>query len=102
WRRGSPSYLGREPNGIDLAQAALLVALPQSPVKQRPDRHAIRALKGRDKVLRGMVDEGIFPPADAAIAMKEGVPFARQAMPLTAPHLADHLVAANTSSRIVT
>jgi penicillin-binding protein 1C len=101
-RAASLSYFGREPGGIDLAQAALLVALPQSPVKQRPDRHAIRALKGRDKILRRMIDEGIVTGSDARLAMKEGVPFARQAMPLTAPHLADHLVATNTSSRIVT
>ena len=101
-RAASLSYFGREPNGIDLAQAALLVALPQSPVKQRPDRHAIRALKGRDKVLRRMVDEGVVTAADAAIAMKEGVPFARQAMPLNAPHLSDHLVATNAAPRIVT
>src|SRR6202012_3886549 len=98
WRRGSPSYLGREPNGIDLAQAALLVALPQSPVKQRPDRHAARALKGRDKVLRRMVDEHVVTAADASLAMQEGVPFARQPMPLSAPHLSDRLVARNASS----
>jgi len=101
-RAASLSYFGKEPSQIDLAQAALLVALPQSPVKQRPDRHAVRALKGRDKVLRRMVDEHVVTAADAGLAMQEGVPFARQPMPLVAPHLADRLVARNASYRIVT
>lgn len=101
-RAASLSYFGKPPDRIDLAQAALLVALPQSPVKQRPDRHAIAALKGRDKVLARMVSEGVVTPSDAAIARKEGVPFARQAMPLVAPHLSERLVRHSNATRIVT
>jgi penicillin-binding protein 1C len=101
-RAASLSYFGKEPRDLDLAQAALLVALPQSPVKQRPDRHAIAAAKGRDKVLRRMVDEGVIAKSDAAVAMQEGVPFSRQPMPLMAPHLADRLVRQNAGPRIVT
>ncbi len=101
-RAASLSYFGKPANQIDLSQAALLVALPQSPVKQRPDRHAIAALKGRDKVLARMVSEGIVTASDAAIARREGVPFARQAMPLVAPHLSERLARATNSTRIVT
>lgn len=101
-RAASLSYFGKPPDRIDLAQAALLVALPQSPVKQRPDRHAIAALKGRDKVLARMVSEGVVTPSDAAIARKEGVPFARQAMPLVAPHLSERLARHSNATRIVT
>lgn len=101
-RAASLSYFGKPPDQIDLAEAALLVALPQSPVKQRPDRHAIAALKGRNKVLERMVEEGVVTASDASVARREGVPFARQAMPLMAPHLADYLVRRNTSTRIVT
>ncbi len=101
-RAASLSYFGKPPSQIDLAQAALLVALPQSPVKQRPDRHAMAALKGRDKVLTRMVTEGVVTASDANVARKEGVPFARQIMPLQAPHLAEHLVRADKSTRIVT
>jgi len=101
-RAASLSYFGKEPSGIDLAQAALLVALPQSPVKQRPDRHAIQAAKGRDKVLTRMVEEGVVTLSDTRVAMKEGVPFARQKMPLAAPHLSDRLVRRNPGARIVT
>ncbi|MCP5411285.1 MAG: penicillin-binding protein 1C [Alphaproteobacteria bacterium] len=93
-RAASLSYFGKEPASLDLAQSALLVALPQSPTRQRPDRHAQAALAGRDHVLARMVEEGVVTPGDAAAARREGVPFARQPMPLNAPHLAQHLVLA--------
>ena len=102
-RAASLSYFGKQPAQIDLSEAALLVALPQSPVKQRPDRHAIRAAKGRDKVLARMVSEGVITQGDADVARREGVPFARQAMPLSAPHLAMRLkLRAGPAARIVT
>jgi len=101
-RAASLSYFGKDPSQIDLSEAALLVALPQSPVKQRPDRHAIRAAKGRDKVLARMVGEGIVTQGDADVARREGVPFARQAMPLSAPHLAMRLKLRSRDTRIVT
>jgi penicillin-binding protein 1C len=102
-RAAALSYFGKPPAQIDLSEAALLVALPQSPVKQRPDRHAIRAAKGRDKVLARMVSEGVISASDAAVAQREGVPFARQAMPLSAPHLAMRLkLRAGGQTRIVT
>ncbi len=101
-RAASLSYFGKQPSQLDLSEAALLVALPQSPVKQRPDRHAIRAAKGRDKVLARMVSEGVVTQGDADIARREGVPFARQAMPLMAPHLAMRLKQRTHDTRIVT
>ena len=101
-RAASLSYFGKDPSQLDLSEAALLVALPQSPVKQRPDRHALRAAKGRDKVLARMVSEGIVTKGDADVARREGVPFARQTMPLSAPHLATRLHGRSRDSLIVT
>jgi penicillin-binding protein 1C len=101
-RAASLSYFGKPPSRLDLAEAALLVALPQSPVRQRPDRHAIRALAARNKVLARMVAEGVVTAGDARIAMREGVPFARQPMPLSAPHLAERLARTDKSPRIIT
>jgi penicillin-binding protein 1C len=101
-RAASLSYFGKEPVSLDLAQSALLVALPQSPVRARPDRHAQAALVARNHVLDRMVAEGVISAGDAAAAKKEGVPFARQPMPLNAPHLAQRLVLANKQSRIAT
>jgi penicillin-binding protein 1C len=105
-RAASLAYFGREPRALDLSESALLVALPQSPSRLRPDRHARAAAGGRDKVLARMVAEGVVTAGDAAVARAEGVPFARQAMPLAAPHLAQRLVLAEArrpaAGRIVT
>jgi penicillin-binding protein 1C len=90
-RAASLGYFGKPPSALDLSEAALLVALPQSPAKDRPDRHGIAAIKGRDKVLARVVDENIVTASDAAVARKEGVASMRLAMPLIAPHLAQHL-----------
>ncbi len=101
-RSASLAYFGREPATLDLSQSALLVALPQSPARLRPDRHAITAKKGRDKVLNRMVTESVVSQGDVRVAMREGVAYQRQAMPLKAPHFAQELVlAAKGRTRLV-
>jgi penicillin-binding protein 1C len=101
-RAASLSYFGKEPASLNLAESALLVALPQSPVRQRPDRHAEAARLGRNHVLDRMVAAGVVTAGDAVEAKKEGVPFARQPMPLIAPHLAQSLVLKHNQARIPT
>jgi penicillin-binding protein 1C len=101
-RAASLAYFGKEPEALDLSESALLVALPQSPAKLRPDRHGLAAIKGRDKVLARMVMEGMVTASDAAVARAEGVPSLRLAMPLKAPHLAYRLARASNAPRIVT
>ncbi len=102
-RAASLAYFGKPPTALDLSEAALLVALPQSPARDRPDRHGIAAAKGRDKVLARMVDEGVVTPGDASVARREGVASMRLQMPLGAPHLAQRLARAHShETRIVT
>ncbi len=101
-RAASLAYFGKAPTHLSLAQSALLVALPQSPTRQRPDRHARAARGGRNHVLDRMVEDGVISPKDAARARARGVPFARRTMPLMAPHLAQHLVLKHKGPRIVT
>jgi len=50
-RAASLAYFGKEPKRLSLAEAALLVAIPQSPEQRRPDRSAQVALRARDRVL---------------------------------------------------
>ena len=50
-RAASLAYFGKEPRHLTLAEAALLVALPQSPELRRPDRSAETARAARDRVL---------------------------------------------------
>jgi penicillin-binding protein 1C len=90
-RAASLAYFGKAPDALDLSESALLVSLPQSPARKRPDRHGIAAKAGRDKVLARMVADGIVTAADAELAREEGVPSLRLAMPLAAPHLAERL-----------
>src|SRR5579885_253915 len=90
-RAASLPYCRKEPSKLTLSQAAILVALPQSPERQRPDRHAIAAKAGRDKVLNRVAADGAITLGDARVAMRDGVASARQPMPVEAPHLADHL-----------
>jgi penicillin-binding protein 1C len=102
-RAASLAYFGKEPATLDLSEAALLVALPQSPARHRPDRHAIAAKAGRNKVLARMVADGVVSDGDARVAEREGVASLRLAMPLAAPHLAGRLVlAAPHATRIAT
>jgi penicillin-binding protein 1C len=101
-RAASLAYFGKEPAALDLSEAATLVALPQSPESLRPDRHAIRATAGRNKVLARMITEGVIAPGDVVAAKREGVPSIRRAMPLDAPRLAGRLKRGTKDKRIVT
>jgi len=87
-RAASLAYFGKEPARLSAAECALLVAIPRSPERLRPDRHPEAARAGRDRVLSRMADAGVITPAALAEARAEDVPRVRLAMPFRAPHLA--------------
>jgi len=93
-RAASLAWFGKEPRRLTPAEAALLVALPQSPEARRPDRHHARAVAARDRVLERMVLRGVLAPGTAAAARTEPVPDRRRPFPALAPHLGDRLRAA--------
>ena len=64
-RAASLAYFGKEPRRLSLAEAALLVALPQSPERAGPTGIRAAALAARDKVLARMVARGIIREDDA-------------------------------------
>ena len=90
-RAASLQWFGKEPRRLTPAQAALLVALPQSPERRRPDRFPKAAKAARDRVLARAADAGLISAADAQAAMAEPVPAARRAFPALAPLLAARL-----------
>lgn len=90
-RAASLFYFGKEPSFLALAEAALLVALPQSPERRRPDRHPQQARQARDAVLERLVQRGVIASAAAAMAKAEPVPQRRHAAPRQALHLGDRL-----------
>ncbi len=96
-RAASLAYFGKEPRRLTLGEAALLVALPQSPELRRPDRNSAVARAARDRVLDRV--QGLVPADEIAHARMEGVPVARRELPVLAPHSADQVVAAEPSAR---
>jgi penicillin-binding protein 1C len=99
-RAASLAYFGKEPKKLTLAEAALLVALPQSPELRRPDRSADAARKARDRVLDRIAAAGQIPPDEIAYAKRDAVPNARRPMPALAPHAADQAVAAAPKQKL--
>jgi penicillin-binding protein 1C len=92
-RAASIAYFGKEPKRLSLAEAAVLVALPQSPEIRRLDRHPEVAQIARDRVLDRMVEDGRVPVEDAVQAKAVAVPWLRKPMPILAPHSADQALA---------
>jgi penicillin-binding protein 1C len=90
-RAASLAYFGKEPRRLTLSEAALLVALPQSPEARRPDRSTQAARSARDRVLDRVA--GLLPESDIARAKAEPVPAARLPMPMLAPIAAEEAVA---------
>lgn len=97
-RAASLSYFGKEPRRLSLGEAALLVALPQSPEMRRPDRNAAAARAARDRVLDRV--QGLVPADEIARAKMDGVPVARRELPVLAPQAADQVVAAEPDKRL--
>ncbi len=92
-RAASIAYFGKEPKRLSLAEAALLVALPQSPETRRLDRFPQAARAARDRVLDRMVAEHRISQEDANQAKAVAVPRLRKPMPILAPHSADQAIA---------
>jgi len=101
-RAASLAYFGKEPRHLSDAEAALLVALPQAPEHQRPDRALADAKAGRNKVLLRLLTAGIIDQSSYQVALAEAVPPQRQPAPIDAPHLAQRLLSAPHQSVIST
>ena len=93
-RAGSLAYFGKEPLRLSVGEAALLVALPQSPAGRRPDLHADAARRARSRVLALAVEAGLIDVAEQTHANAEPIPAARKPFPQYAPHLSEEEVAA--------
>ncbi|RVV98157.1 penicillin-binding protein 1C [Mesobaculum littorinae] len=90
-RSASRAWFGKDPARLTPAEAALLVALPQSPEARRPDLHPDAARAARDRVLDRLAAAGVLSDETARAARAEPVPTRRRDLPALAPHLADRL-----------
>jgi penicillin-binding protein 1C len=100
-RAASIAYFSKEPKRLTLAEAALLVALPQSPETRRLDRYPEVARAARDRVLDRMVDEHQVAREDAEQAKAMAVPKLRRPMPILAPHSSDAAVATTKDAPLI-
>ncbi|MGR3761020.1 penicillin-binding protein 1C [Roseobacteraceae bacterium NS-SX3] len=93
-RAASLAWFGKEPRRLTPAEAALLVALPQSPERRRPDRFPDAAAQARGRVLERMTAAGLLEAEELDPARHAPVPRRMAAFPRLAPHLADRMAAA--------
>ncbi|MBL4892966.1 MAG: penicillin-binding protein 1C [Rhizobiaceae bacterium] len=88
-RAASLAYFGKGPTKLSVKEAALLVALPQSPEARRPDRHPKAAKIARNRVVGRMAKAGLLSKGEIARISDFSVPKYRRSMPVLAAHLAD-------------
>jgi penicillin-binding protein 1C len=86
-RAASFAYFGKEPKHLNAAEAALLVAIPQSPERRRPDRSPAAAQAARERVLARGLQHAVIDASLSDMASSRAVPNRRLAMPMHAPHL---------------
>jgi len=100
-RAASFAYFGKEPTHLTAAEAALLVAIPRSPERLRPDRHPEAARQARDAVLLRMAADGIISDQARVEALDESVPHLRDPLPFHALHLAKAVHGENPTASVL-
>lgn len=90
-RAASLFYYGKEPKHLNLSEAALLVALPQSPNRIKPDQHPYIAKQFRDKVIKRATHVGILNKKNSLEVLKDTISTKKYPFPRLSPHLAYHL-----------
>ncbi|MBY0564123.1 MAG: penicillin-binding protein 1C [Hyphomonadaceae bacterium] len=99
-RAASRAYFQRDPQWLDDAEMALLIALPQAPEARRPDRNPEAARRARDRVLGMFVGAGLINERRAAEGRQSAIP-TRAPFPFSAPHAARSLIAAHPGEGVV-
>jgi penicillin-binding protein 1C len=99
-RAASRAYFQRDPQWLDDAEMALLIALPQAPEARRPDRHPRAARAARDRVLDLFARTGLISRRRAEEGKQSAIP-TRAPFPYSAPHAAEALIAANPGAGVV-
>ena len=101
-RAASLAYFGKEPRQLSAAEAALIVAIPQSPERRRPDRASPVAQAARDRVLERGVEHGVIDAPLLEMARSRPAPDRRLALPMQAPHLATWLAGQSPGTTVPT
>lgn len=100
-RAASLAYFGKEPRRLSIAEAALLVALPQAPEARRPDRFPKAARAARDRVIDRALAAHVVSATEARNAKAEFPPLTRKSFPNFAPHASEALFRAHPERKIL-
>lgn len=82
-------YFQKSPAEISLGQAALLVAIPNSPRQLNPGRFPEKAKKKRDEVLKYLRQRKVITDAEYLLAVAEEIAIENPGIPFDAPHFTD-------------
>lgn len=88
-------YYNTTPLHLTPSQAALLISLPQSPERRRPDLYPQQARQARYGVLQRLQSEGLMSDKQVELATIQPVPEHKYSTPFHAPQLAQKLRSAN-------
>lgn len=88
-RAATLAYFGKEPRRLTEAEAALLVALPQSPETRRPDRFLGNAHDARARVFDRSFSANLLDPDTLDSAKTDPISTERHEFPALAPHLTE-------------
>ena len=86
-------YFQKNATRITPSEAALLISLPQSPERRRPDRRHEQAVAARDRFLHRLHEEGMLTEEQVRLGLDQPVPHKRSPTPFLAPHLSQRLAA---------
>ncbi|MCZ4279964.1 penicillin-binding protein 1C [Kiloniella laminariae] len=98
---GAQVLLGRPPRNLTPTEAALLVALPQSPTRLRPDRHPLAARAARDKVLTRVAEPLEIEAGHLTRLLAEDLPRGRSEQPFIAPLLAERMQRGHPDKKLI-
>jgi penicillin-binding protein 1C len=88
---GAFAWFGKAPRDLDVAEIALLVALPQSPERLRPDRHPDAARAARARVLDRALAAGLIDQDTARTARNAPLPTAQRVAPALTQRMAERV-----------
>ncbi len=85
-------YFGKKPRDLTLAESALLMGVPQSPSRLRPDRYPGRSRERMSHILERMEEGGLISEEEKQEALKQPIMAGFHSLPGSAPHFCDLIV----------
>ena len=95
-------YFGRPPQDLSWGEAATLAVLPNSPSSMHPGKNRERLLQKRNRLLHGLLEDGVIDEATCDLACEEPLPDSPSPLPSYASSLTEYWCKAAPGQRIRT